>query len=292
MITPHGEAGRGADFGAALEVVDFLCAAGIRGIVLLGSTGEFLTLNAGERVRLTYLAVKRSRVPVLAGVGHATLEGALELGRQACSAGAAGLLLMPPYFFRYGQEDIREFYLRFAERIGAGAPVYLYNIPAFTSEIACDTALDLLSTGSFAGIKDSGGDYGYFLRLREAAARDGFTVLVGDDALFARARAAGADGVVSGTASALPELLLAIDRAIAAGDTAAAARLDALLSEFIAWSGCFPAPVAVRAAAEARNLKTGPQALPLAPQNQELLARFREWFQGWLPEVLAEASHV
>src|SRR5690606_6518320 len=55
MITPHGEAGRGADFGAALDVVDFLCAAGVRGIVLLGSTGEFLALTFDERVRLTYL---------------------------------------------------------------------------------------------------------------------------------------------------------------------------------------------------------------------------------------------
>lgn len=290
MITPHGEAGRGADFGAALDVVDFLCAAGVRGIVLLGSTGEFLALTFDERVRLTYLAVKRSRVPVLAGVAHATLEGALELGRKACSAGAAGLLLMPPYFFRYGQEEIREFYLRFAERIGASTPIYLYNIPVFTSEIACQTALDLLATGSFAGIKDSGGSYDNFLRLRDAAARDGFTVLVGDDALFARARAAGAHGVVSGTASALPELLLAIDRAIAAGDTTRTARLDARLAEFIAWANRFPAPVAVKAAAEARGLQIGPPPVPLGPSSRQLLADFHEWFTGWLPQVLAEAA--
>ena len=83
-ITPHGEGGAGADLGAALEVADFLCGAGVQGLAVLGSTGEFLTVSHDERVRLLYLVVKRSRAPVLAGVGHASLEGALDLGRRAC----------------------------------------------------------------------------------------------------------------------------------------------------------------------------------------------------------------
>src|ERR1035438_3710462 len=79
------------DIGATLELIDFLCAAGVQGIALLGSTGEFVNLNFDDRVRLVYLAVKRSRVPVLAGVSHSTLDGALALGREASAAGAAGL---------------------------------------------------------------------------------------------------------------------------------------------------------------------------------------------------------
>ena len=47
-------------------------------------------------------------MPLLAGVGHSSLDGAVELGREAVGSGAAGLLLMPPYFFRYNQDDIRE----------------------------------------------------------------------------------------------------------------------------------------------------------------------------------------
>ena len=166
-VTPHGANGRDPDFGATLDLIDFLSRAGVRGIALLGSTGEFLNLDIEERGRLVYLATKRSTVPVLAGVAHSTLDGAVELGREACSAGAAGLLLMPPYFFRYGQAEIREFYLRFARQMGPNVPVYLYNIPFFTSELACDTAVELLSTGLFAGIKDSSGSFEYFERLKE-----------------------------------------------------------------------------------------------------------------------------
>src|SRR5260221_14169256 len=109
-VTPQRKGGQ-AEVAAMLELVDLLTAAGVNGIALLGSTGEFLHLTFDDRVRLVQLAVKRSRVPVLVGVGHSTLEGAIELGRDAVSAGAAGLLLMPPYFFRYSQEDIHEFYV-------------------------------------------------------------------------------------------------------------------------------------------------------------------------------------
>lgn len=291
-VTPHGTGGRGADFGAALELVDFLSKAGVAGVAVLGSTGEFLTLSFDERVRLMYLVVKRSRVPVLAGVGHATLAGALELGGQACSAGAAGLLLMPPYFFRYGQDEIREFYLQYAVRIGTGVPVYIYNIPSFTSGITPETALELLATGQFAGIKDSSGDYSYFARLKELAAQQPFTLLVGDDALFTRARIEGADGVVSGSAAAVPELMVALDRAIAAGASDRIAALEARLAEFLAWTGRFPTPVGVKTALEVRGLKIGPPSLPLAPRTALLLDEFREWFGPWLSEVNKEIADV
>jgi 4-hydroxy-tetrahydrodipicolinate synthase len=288
-ITPRGKKGD-ADFGAALDLIGFLCEAGVNGIALLGSTGEFTALSADERSRLVFLAVKRSRVPVLVGVGHATLDGAVALGREAASAGAAGLLLMPPYFFRYGQDDIREFFLRFAAQMGSGVPIYLYNIPFFTSELAVTTSVELLQTGLFAGIKDSSGSFEYFERLMEQREQRRFTLLIGNDIIFTRARAAGADGAVSGVACAIPELLLAIDRAVRNGSDGQAARLDARLHEFIDWIERFPAPVIIRAATEMRGLKTGPLALPLPPDKARALDEFREWFGGWLKQVKRETA--
>jgi 4-hydroxy-tetrahydrodipicolinate synthase len=281
-VTPHGKRGDEPDIAATLELIDFLCAAGVQGIALLGSTGEFVNLNFDDRVRLAYLAVKRSRVPVLAGVSHTTLDGALALGREAVAAGAAGLLLMPPFFFRYGQPEIAEFYLRFVAEMGQGAPVYLYNIPAFTSAIAPATAARLLSTGQFAGIKDSSGDWDYFVALSRQAEAQAFTLLVGHDAVFARARTAGAHGVVSGLACAVPELLLALDRAIEKHDEPEAARLDARLHEFLERVERFPTPVGIKAALAVRGVKTGPLPLPLARETQNALDEFRDWFRAWL----------
>lgn len=289
-VTPHRDKSYEADVGATLDLVDFLATAGVNGIALLGSTGEFLHLAFDDRIRLVQLAVKRSRVPVLVGVGHSTWDGAVELGREAASAGAAGLLLMPPYFFRYGQEETREFYLQFAAAIAGAAPIYLYNIPAFTNEIAIDTAAALLSTGLFAGIKDSSGDYGYFERLLAFSQETPFTLLIGNDRIYSRARKIGAHGIVSGVACAAPELLVALEDAIAKNQTARINQLDVRLHEFIEWHERFPTPVAIEAAAHERGLKVGPRAVPLSPAAQKLLNEFREWFRAWLPFMQREAS--
>lgn len=284
-VTPHGKRGDEPDIGATLDLIDFLCKAGVQGIALLGSTGEFVNLNFDDRVRLVYLAVKRSRVPVLAGVSHSTLDGALALGREATAAGAAGLLLMPPFFFRYKQPEIREFYMRFGAELSHGAPVYLYNIPVFTSGLSAETAMDLLSTGRFAGIKDSSGDWDYFSALSRFRNQRQCTVLVGNDAVFAPARRAGADGVVSGVACAVPELLLALDGAIAAHDEVEAARLDGRLHEFLERLDRFPTPVAIKAALGVRGLKTGALPVPLGRDTMAALEEFKAWFKGWLADV-------
>jgi 4-hydroxy-tetrahydrodipicolinate synthase len=289
-VTPHRQGdGYEADVGALLEMLDFLAAAGVNGVALLGSTGEFLHLTFDERVRMVQLAVKRSRVPVLAGVGHSTLDGAVALGREAMSAGAAGLLLMPPYFFRYSQDDIQEFYLQFAVAVGP-ARIFLYNVPFFTNEIAIQTAASLLATGNFSGIKDSSGEYGYFERLLALSKDRAFTILVGNDRIYARARQAGAHGVVSGVACAVPELLVALNRAIDKKLNDEVKQLDARLQEFIAWHDRFPTPVAIKAAVRERGLKVGPFAIPLARQSEKCLAEFREWFKSWLPGVQREAK--
>ena len=289
-LTPRREDGREVDVAAALELIDFLCAAGVAGIALLGSTGEFLNLTFDERIRLTYMAAKRSRVPLLAGVGHSSLNGAVELGREAMGAGAAGLLLMPPYFFRYSQADIREFYLRFAAQIGGQARIFLYNIPFFTNALDSSTAVELLEGGQFAGIKDSSGQMSYFETLAAARRRRPFTLLVGNDVIFTPARGRGADGVVSGVACAVPELMLGLDRAICAGAAAKTAVLEARLQEFIRWLDKLPVPMGIKAATEARGLKVGPPAVPLSPETQRVLDEFKEWFSSWLPEVCKEAA--
>src|SRR3954471_22546413 len=91
-ITPHDPKTREANYSGALELVDFLTAAGVDGISIFGSTGEFINYSFAERHRLLSLAVKRSRVPVIAGVSHSTLSGALRLADDALSAGADALM--------------------------------------------------------------------------------------------------------------------------------------------------------------------------------------------------------
>src|ERR1035438_5094291 len=214
-VTPHRLEGHEADFGAMLELVDFLAGTGVQGTVVLGATGEFLHVKPSERARIVQFAVKRSRVPIIAGISHSTLDGALELASEAITSDAAALLLMPPHFFNYDRADVAEFYRRFATEIGrTNVPMLLYNIPQFTSGIAFETVRELLDSGRFAGIKDSSGDWSFFQQLAELRAKANFILFVGNDSIYPQARQAGADGVISGCACAIPELLVKLDAAM------------------------------------------------------------------------------
>jgi 4-hydroxy-tetrahydrodipicolinate synthase len=165
-------------------------------------------------------------------------------------------------------------------------PLLLYNIPQFTSGIAFETVRELLDSGRYAGIKDSSGDWAYFEQLAALRAGRDFTLLVGNDAIFPEARRAGADGVVSGVACAIPELLVKLDAAIRAGDEARSTLLSGHLREFLAWADRFPAPVAVKVATAARGFKVGPLAVPLAPEKCRVLDEFEVWFRDWFPQMV------
>ncbi len=291
-VTPRREGTNEVDLGAALELIGFLSASGVSGIVLMGATGEFAGFDLEERTHLTGMAVKRSRVPIIAGVSHPFLDGAVTLGRRAVEAGAAALLVAPPYFIPRSQETIRDFYLDFAEELEDAAPILIYNIPSCTSPIAPETAGDLLATGLFAGIKDSSGSWEYMQELLGVRERLGITLLAGDDTLYARARAAGADGGISGTACAVPELMLAIERAVTAGAREALDRLESRLREFSERARLLPSPAAIKEAVAARGFKVGPAPAPRNPEARERLAGFRGWFPAWLAEVKRECAAI
>jgi 4-hydroxy-tetrahydrodipicolinate synthase len=277
-ITPRGPQGE-IDFGAAFELVDFLAKGGVSGIALFTGAGEYAALSLEERSRLTYLAAKRSRVPVLVGVGSATLDQSLELAREARNAGVAGLLLPPPFFFHYRQDDLEEFYLQFATQGGGGGVAFLSHNPIYTTPIESGTARVLMATGHFAGIEDGGGDPETFAQFQAAAT----CVLAGNDPFLAAALRAGAQGAISGIACAVPELVTALVRSIREGREGEALELERRMQELIVWCREFPQPVALRTAAALRGIKTGAHSVPLSASKKKRMEEFREWFQDWLP---------
>ena len=158
----------------------------MQGVCLFGATGEFFDYGFSERQRMVYLGVKRSRVPVIAGVSHSTLAGAIQIADEAIAAGADGLMLMPPFFFPYWQREIEEFYLQFARETGDAVPILLHNIPQFTTKLEIDTVRKLIDTGRFAGIKDSSGDWEYFEQLLALKRERPFALFSGADRIAAR----------------------------------------------------------------------------------------------------------
>jgi 4-hydroxy-tetrahydrodipicolinate synthase len=284
-VTPHRRDGHEADFGAMLELVDFLSRFGTQGVCLLGETGEFLNIRFSDRIRLVHLAVKRSRVPVIAGVSHSTLDGAIELATEAITSDAGGLLLMPPYFFRYDQEDLLEFYEQFAAQVPRRIPILLDNLPRFTTPIEIGTARKLLAGGRFAGIRDSSADADYFQQLQAMRSELGFQLFSGLDRKYPEFRRQGACGVMSAAAGVVPELYVALDRAIGEGATQKVEMVECRIRELADWIDRFPSPVAAKTGVALRKLKTGPLAVPLSPEKDAMLVEFQKWFTPWLASI-------
>ena len=250
-ITPRNR-NEEIDFGAAFELIDFLCRSGVSGIALFTPIGEYASIADDDRSRLLCLAVKRSRAPIYAGIGAATFDSTLGLARSARDAGAEALLLPPPHGFAYGQDDIREFYLQFSAHVGDGPPVYLMDSPGLCTAIEPATASELITSGGYAGVCNS---------LSEAAC-------------------------------AVPELCMAYHEALAAKREEQAARIIAMLDEFTTWIREFPSPVGIKTAVELRGVKTGPLAIPLTRHKQRRLEEFRAWFSAWLPAAKKYHAHA
>lgn len=286
LATPRPQNSVEADVAALFDYIDAISSKGVDGLVLFGSTGEFIHFDLTERMRVLMLAKKRSRIPLLVNVAHSTLSGAIELAEDAMEADVAGLLLMPPYYFRYTGGQIAEFYRQFIAEVDGRTPVYLYNIPQFTNAIPPEVMEDLLASGAFTGIKDSSGDWELFERLAALRAKHSFRLLVGNDLIYRRARAVGADGIVSGAAAAVPELLVALDRAVVAKDESRADELDGRVHEFLGWLDKFPATIGVKLAACARGWKLEHTAVPYDEPTLEAKKEFEEWFKEWVKLVV------
>ena len=269
-ITPHRTATPEVDFAGSLDLIDFLTNAGIKGVALFSPIGEFLNYTFAERQRLVYLATKRSRIPLIANVSHSTLTGAIQLASEAVSAGADGLLLMPPYFYRCRQPEIEEFYLQFARESRDAVPLLLHNAPQFTSALEPDTVRRLIDTGHFAGIEDDSGDPNNLAILLQLKRDRPFAIMIGDERLAAQALREGADGIVSAAACAVPELIVGHDEQ---------------LNEFLNWIERLPAPAGIKHAVALRKQKSGPDLIPLAPATSQLMQEFSAWFVKWLGSI-------
>jgi dihydrodipicolinate synthase/N-acetylneuraminate lyase len=241
-------------------------------------TGEYVHFDVPDRMQALKMAIRRSRVPVLVNVSHSTLDGAIALADDALSSGAAGVLLLPPCFYPYHEEQLTEFYLSFRKSVAAEMPAYLYNHPFCGNRISERMARQLLASGQFTGLIDAGGT------LLESPIEPGRVWLAGDRVYLDACRR-GAAGCVSPVAAALPELLVALDRAIRSQSESRAGLLNSYLQEFLARSERLPPLAGIMVTAAARGWKLTDPPVPLNTCTRHARDQFLEWVRGWLPAL-------
>jgi 4-hydroxy-tetrahydrodipicolinate synthase len=220
LLTPMRGDGQ-VDVGRLPDHIERLFAAGIDGVVPLGTTGEFADLTAGERARVVEATVDGAagRMPVVAGVGATGTTEACEHARAAADVGADAVLALPPLYWKLGPDGI----LRHYEAVCAATdlPVVLYDFPAL-SGTPLQPALVARLADAFeqvAGIKISRSE----LRIaHEVVARtrgrDDFAVLVGAAELVLPGLLGGIDGTFAAIANVDPATVVALVSAFREGD--------------------------------------------------------------------------
>ena len=273
LLTPRDGSGE-----LALEEfesnIEFVLSQGVTGICINGATGEYVAATLDERRVLLEVgrSVVGNRGVLVCGIGAAGFADATMLGRHGLEHGADALLLPPPHFFDYREDDLEAFYREAARRIFG--PILLYNLPSFAVNLETQLAIRLIeSVPNVIGIKDSGG-----LSTLSSLTRNGRSSarrIVGNDADLAVAlQGALCDGVISGVAGVLPELIVGIYRQ---HSDSLIQQLDELLRHI----GCFPTPWGLKCLAQCRGLGNPFFLLPLSEARRRQITALAEWFQEW-----------
>ena len=158
IITPHND-----DFSinrdAYAELVEHLIAAGVQGIILAGTTGEYYAQSAEERIELMSLTANliKQRVAYVAGTGALRTEDSVAFAEAAKAAGADAILVATPPYSCPTEREIALHALAIDQTVSM--PVMLYNYPGRMSSSMGEETLDLLASNpNFCAIKESSGD--------------------------------------------------------------------------------------------------------------------------------------
>jgi len=272
MVTPFDTDYR-LDEDRVRELINGYLAAGVHGISVAGSQGEFFMLSKEERLRLIKVTVETvdQRVPVYAGTGTVTTAETIELTQAAESLGADIALLITPYFIQPNDDELFEHYRSVSA--ATKLPLLLYNNPPRTSvNISVPLFARCAALDNIAGIKDSSGDLTQFAEYMRITGGEklGFS---GRDTLTLTMMMHGCNGAISPAANVFPEMVVKQYELAREGQWEASREVHDILAPLrVAWAlGSFP--VVIKEAMSIVGRDAGPTRPPIAALTPDARAK-------------------
>jgi len=264
LVTPfrNGQ----VDVKAFEALIDRQAAAGIEGIIPVGTTGESPTLNMQEHVRVIELAVQfaKKRMKVVAGTGSNSTAEAIELSTGAQRARADALLLVAPYYNKPSPEGMFQHFRAIAKEVDL--PIMLYSVPGRCAvEITVETIGRLAEASpTIVSIKESGGKPERVDEIRKVVPST-FEIISGDDSMTVEFMKRGAVGVVSVASNLIPAEVRALVNAAQSQDWKKAEELHEKYSGIFRDLFIESNPAPVKAAMAAKGWLAEELRLPLVP---------------------------
>lgn len=274
IITPFQENGE-IDFDRLQEQVEFQIAAGTTAVVPTGTTGESPTLTHEENDRVIKAVVEAAagRIKVMAGTGSNSTAEALRLTQTAQKSGADAALVVAPYYNKPMQEGFYHHYKTLAQAVDI--PICIYNIPGRTGKnIEPQTIIRLAECKNITMVKEATGSMD---QASQIIAQTDLTVLSGDDSVTLPLMSLGARGVISVIGNIVPQDMIALCKAVAAGNYDEAKKLHyktfALARDMLSLA---TNPIPVKAAMRMLGRDSGTLRMPMTPLEASLETKLRQ----------------
>jgi 4-hydroxy-tetrahydrodipicolinate synthase len=193
------------DFAALGRVVNHVINGGVNYIVVLGTTGESVTLTKDEKKAIIsyVIEVNAERIPLVVGIGGNNTQEVINLIRQSNLTGVDGILSVAPYYNKPNQRGLFQHFKAVAN--SCPVPVIMYNVPGRTcSNISSETCIELANEcDNIVAIKEASGDIAQIMKIIKGKP-DSFSVISGDDMMTIPIIACGGSGIISVLANAFP----------------------------------------------------------------------------------------
>ena len=276
IITPF-KSDYSVDFPALERVTEHVIKGKVNYIVVLGTTGESVTLNKSEKIEVINTVIKATakRVPIVVGIGGNNTMDVVEGIKTVDLKNVDGILSVVPYYNKPNQTGLYEHYKAVAQ--ASSIPVILYNVPGRTGiNMNADTTVRLAQDfQNLVAVKEASGNMQQIMEiLRDKP--EGFSVISGDDALTLPMIALGATGVISVVANALPHDFSTLVREALDGNYQLAKKIHFSLLEIIGGLFTEGNPAGVKALMNQAKLIENVVRLPLTPVSEKHYKKLQE----------------
>lgn len=252
--------------------------AGVKAVVISGTTGESATLSDSEKIELIRQskAIAGKECTIIAGTGSNSTAHTIALSQSAEEAGADALLIVSPYYNKATPDGLFAHYLSVAHSVSI--PIILYNVPSRTGvDIPVSVYKRLSRVPNILGVKEASSDLSKICRIKNACS-DGFSVWAGNDDLTVPVMAIGGRGVISAAANVCPEQMVAMTTAAINEDYESAGEIQCALQPLIDLLFCEVNPIPVKAAMSILGYDCGGCRLPLTDISADNFKKLKAYF--------------
>jgi 4-hydroxy-tetrahydrodipicolinate synthase len=265
------------DFSALGRVINHIIKGGINYIVVLGTTGESVTLTKDEKnAVISYvLEINDGRVPLIVGIGGNNTQDVVNNIRQTDLTAIDGILSVAPYYNKPSQRGIFQHFKTIAT--WSPVPVIMYNVPGRTGcNISSETCLELAhNCENITGVKEASGDLTQIMKIIKGKPEN-FGVISGDDILTIPIISAGGIGVISVLGNAFPAACSELVNYALKNNFKSAREIQFRYLEMIELLFTEGNPSGIKAMLSIMNISQNYLRLPLVPVSRTTMTRIQK----------------